>query len=670
MGDTLAQRRFSALATLTLVSAFGCSDATQPTIESRIVAPATVLASLTSGTGVSSPITSRLPGAPCIDVANESRAAGTPVQIWNCYGSPAQTFSWMADGSIRAYASTTPMCLTSMGTGEDGDRIQIQACHGSVQQQWTATSAGEIRGLNGKCLDVFNEKPTNGTKLVLWNCHGGSNQKWDNSTGSGTTPPSAAPSPTVASVVVTLAASSLQVGQTTQATVVARDGSGAAISGASSTWSSSNTAVATVSTSGLVTAVAAGSASITATSSGKTGSQGLSVSSPSSPAGIAILPGESIQAKVDANPAGTTFILKAGTHVRQTVVPKDGNVFRGEPGTVLDGQNATQFAFRGHNGARWVNNVTVRNLAITKYAPPAQNGAIWGGDDNANATTGWTLDSVEVSYSTNLGVRIGNRMRVLRSNLHHNSSINIGGNGRAVLVDGTSSTFGNPGCAKDPGFESGGSKFVMTDSLIVRNSTFSNNCGVGLWLDIKNVNYQLYNNVIENNVREGLCIEVSFGGKVYNNQVNRNGWPTDPYRPNGWLWDAGIGIHASPDVEVYGNTLTENFQGIVIIQQPRNVSTGDSYAPSGGFIAQNIYVHDNIVYQRTFGGANGGDGSVGAGAANDAGDTATFTSRNNRWANNTYYLGTNTRPFAWMNGYRTAAEWRAYGQDVTGSFNP
>jgi hypothetical protein len=150
---------------------------------------------------------------------------------------------------------------------------------------------------------------------------------------------------------------------------------------------------------------------------------------------------------------------------------------------------------------------------------------------------------------------------VLRSNLHHNSSINIGGNGRAVLVDGTSSTFGNPGCAKDPGFESGGSKFVMTDSLIVRNSTFSNNCGVGLWLDIKNVNYQLYNNVIENNVREGLCIEVSFGGKVYNNSVSRNGWPTDPYRPNGWLWDAGIGIHASPDVEVYGNTLTENFQG-------------------------------------------------------------------------------------------------------------
>jgi parallel beta-helix repeat protein len=666
MGDTLARRRFSALATLTLVSALGCSDTTQPTTESQIAAPATVLASITSGTGVSSPITSRLPGAPCIDVANESRAAGTQVQIWNCYGSSAQTFSWMADGTIRAYASTTPMCLTSMGTGQDGDRIQIQACHGSVQQKWTATSAGEIRGLNGKCLDVFNENPTNGTKLVLWSCHGGSNQKWDNSTGSGTTPPSAAPSPTVASVVVTLAASSLQVGQTTQATAVARDGSGAAISGASSTWSSSNSAVATVSTSGLVTAVAAGSASITAASSGKTGSQVLSVSSPPPPAGIAILPGESIQAKVDANPVGTTFILKSGTHARQTVVPKDGNVFRGEAGTVLDGQNATQFAFRGHNGARWVNNVTVRNLAITKYAPPAQNGAIWGGDDQAASTTGWTLDSLEVSYNANLGVRIGNRMRVLRSTLHHNGTVNIGGIGRAVLVDGVESSYGNNGCVNNPGFESGGSKFVKTDSLVVRNSFFHNNCGVGLWLDIENINYTLENNRVEDNVREGICIEVSYKGVIRNNSVSRNGWPNDPYRPNGWLWDAGIGIHASPDVEVYGNTLNENFQGIVIIQQPRNVTTGDPYAPPGGFIAQNIYIHDNIIYQRVA----GGDGSAGGGAVTDISDTAIFTSRNNRWARNTYYVGTNTRAFAWMNGWRTAAEWRAYGNDVTGSFNP
>jgi len=106
---------------------------------------------------------------------------------------------------------------------------------------------------------------------------------------------------------------------------------------------------------------------------------------------IVIVPGESIQAKVDANPAGTTFLLKAGTHVRQSVVPKAGDVFRGEPGTVLDGQNATAFAFRGWNGTRWVDGVTLRTLSITRYSPPPQNGAIWGGDDLTRSTTGWVL---------------------------------------------------------------------------------------------------------------------------------------------------------------------------------------------------------------------------------------------------------------------------------------
>jgi hypothetical protein len=28
------------------------------------------------------------------------------------------------------------------------------------------------------------------------------------------------------------------------------------------------------------------------------------------------------------------------------------------------------------------------------------------------------------------------------------------------------------------------------------------------------------------------------------------------------------------------------------------------------------------------------------------------------------------RAFAWMNGYRTAAQWQGYGQDVTGTVQP
>ena len=76
----------------------------------------------------------------------------------------------------------------------------------------------------------------------------------------------------VATVAVTFAASSVQAGQTTQATAATRDANGNLLTGRAISWSSDNQAVATVSVTGVVTAVAVGSANIIATSEGKTGS--------------------------------------------------------------------------------------------------------------------------------------------------------------------------------------------------------------------------------------------------------------------------------------------------------------------------------------------------------------------------------------------------------------
>lgn len=92
----------------------------------------------------------------------------------------------------------------------------------------------------------------------------------------------------VAQVSVTLGASSVQPGGTTSATAITRDASSNVLSGRTVTWTSSNTAVATVSsTTGVVTAVAAGTANIIATSEGVTGQAGLTVAS-SSVASISI----------------------------------------------------------------------------------------------------------------------------------------------------------------------------------------------------------------------------------------------------------------------------------------------------------------------------------------------------------------------------------------------
>ena len=53
--------------------------------------------------------------------------------------------------------------------------------------------------------------------------------------------------------------------------------------------------------------------------------------------GIEINTGDDIQVIVDANPAGATFIIKAGVHRMQEIWPKDGNTFIGEDGAILNG---------------------------------------------------------------------------------------------------------------------------------------------------------------------------------------------------------------------------------------------------------------------------------------------------------------------------------------------
>jgi len=76
---------------------------------------------------------------------------------------------------------------------------------------------------------------------------------------------------------VSPATASVSVGQTVQLTATPKDGSGNALAGRVVTWTSGNTAVATVNGSGLVTGVAAGSVTITATSESKGGTAAITV---------------------------------------------------------------------------------------------------------------------------------------------------------------------------------------------------------------------------------------------------------------------------------------------------------------------------------------------------------------------------------------------------------
>jgi len=87
----------------------------------------------------------------------------------------------------------------------------------------------------------------------------------------------------VASVTVSPATASVQVGQTAQLTATPKDAGGSPLSGRVVTWTTSNASVATVNGSGLVRGVAAGAATVTALSEGRSGTAAMTVTTPPPP---------------------------------------------------------------------------------------------------------------------------------------------------------------------------------------------------------------------------------------------------------------------------------------------------------------------------------------------------------------------------------------------------
>ncbi|MFE1260771.1 lectin [Streptomyces albogriseolus] len=69
-------------------------------------------------------------------------------------------------------------CLDVDNAGTaDGTRVQIYTCNSSAAQRWTVSGDGTLRAL-GKCLDVSGGGTADGTRVQLWACNGTGAQVW------------------------------------------------------------------------------------------------------------------------------------------------------------------------------------------------------------------------------------------------------------------------------------------------------------------------------------------------------------------------------------------------------------------------------------------------------------------------------------------------------------
>jgi len=118
--------------------------------------------------------------AKCLDVPSSSTTPGTQVALWTCNSGVNQQWTATAAGELSVYSGTSRMCLDAYNNQTSaGTQVIIWTCNGATNQKWTLNSNGTIVGRqSGLCLDVSGAATANGTKAVLWTCHGRTNQQW------------------------------------------------------------------------------------------------------------------------------------------------------------------------------------------------------------------------------------------------------------------------------------------------------------------------------------------------------------------------------------------------------------------------------------------------------------------------------------------------------------
>ncbi|GHJ43746.1 hypothetical protein Cs7R123_10880 [Catellatospora sp. TT07R-123] len=64
------------------------------------------------------------------------------------------------------------------GSTANGTQMQLYDCWGGSSQRWTYTSNRQLT-ISGKCLDASGHGTTNGTQVIIWDCNGQANQQWN-----------------------------------------------------------------------------------------------------------------------------------------------------------------------------------------------------------------------------------------------------------------------------------------------------------------------------------------------------------------------------------------------------------------------------------------------------------------------------------------------------------
>ncbi|NND04308.1 MAG: cadherin-like domain-containing protein [Acidimicrobiia bacterium] len=293
--------------------------------------------------------------------------------------------------------------------------------------------------------------------------------------------------------------------------------------------------------------------------------------------------------------------------------------------------------------------VHIEGFVIERYATPGRQGAIQGRTGRTgNAGSGWTVRDNTIRDNHGYGVKVESGMDVINNVIKNMGQMGIGGAyANNVLIKNNEIVNNCISGFQCFGFGGGAVKINNMTNVTLKGNYVHDNPGHGLHLDQESVNVIYEDNIVRNNEGNGIHHETGDGAIIRNNLVEGNGFRSDGSK------NFGIMVLSSANVEVYGNTLRGNANGIIGRQDRR----------TDIMKMRNLWVHHNDITL---------DGSARVGLAIDGiSDTSYFTSKNNRFTDNEYtfdYGNNSFKPFKWISGSVSVSKWKDVGMDRGGSF--
>lgn len=287
--------------------------------------------------------------------------------------------------------------------------------------------------------------------------------------------------------------------------------------------------------------------------------------------------------------------------------------------------------------------VTLRNVVVEKYASPLSTAAVQTG-------LGWLVDGGVIRHNSAVGVRMRDRGVLRGTRVYGNGQLGVGAIGTDIEIVGTEiHDNGNGGFSTF--LVAGGTKFLYTSGLVVRDSYVHGNAGPGLSADYNNIDVLYENNRIVGNGGPGIHHEASYDAVFRNNVVENNG-----HVRTRWVLGAGIFVNSSPNVTIEGNYLRGNYQGVIGVQVQRSGSSTGEYGPHE---LASLRVRGNTIEMPR--------GQSGIAVAGTIEQPERFFAAAS-FEGNVYLLGDQLHPFR-LGQSLTVEEWRSFGQDLASSIS-